>query len=144
MTTDDKASKSGRPSAFATVFSCGTPFPGLQAMCSAKMAFATAVAKQKHLVGETHPWQRSLLSPQLKFLRAEMSGKLAAGKSHSLRASPGHVLRWEGTCWPAWGGILQELKWPSWAAPGTGRTQLCVLQWPYCFRGGKFEMDKSF
>lgn len=48
MTANDKTYKTGRLFAFAIAFSCGGPFPGLQATCGGKMAFAMAVAKQKH------------------------------------------------------------------------------------------------
>lgn len=71
MTANDKIYKTGTSSAFATAFSGGAPFPGLQSMCSGKLGFATAVAKQKHLVGETHPLRRSLFNHLFKSPRAE-------------------------------------------------------------------------
>lgn len=100
MTVNNKTWKSGKPSAFATAFSYGAPFPGLKGMSGGKKTFATAVTKQKELVGETHPLLKSFLNPHLKSPRAELSGNLAVGISHS-RVSPDHVLWWEGTLWPA-------------------------------------------
>jgi len=50
MTAGKKTYKTERPSVFATSFSCGAPFPGLQALCGGKLGFATAGAKQKQWV----------------------------------------------------------------------------------------------
>lgn len=77
--------KTGGLSAFATVFRCGAPFP---VTCSGKMAFATAVVRQKHLVKFIFCRGPSL-NPCLKSPRAELSVNLAVGESHSFKASPG-------------------------------------------------------
>lgn len=51
---------------------------------------------------------------------------------------------WEGAHWPVWCELLQELRWPSWAAPGTERSQLCVLQWQCHLRWKIWKWTRTF
>lgn len=114
MTANNKTYKTGRPSAFATVFSCRASFPCCRPCVVA--SWALQALAQKHLVGETHPLWRSLLNPLFKSPRSELSGNSAVPtvwwEFCLLQASPGHAPWWEGACWATRSGLLQELGSP--------------------------------